>query len=163
MPFNNLSDKHFSPAEQQRALDLLEELRTLMMPRLANLNPDERKKYGRIKEQNKLFVHKVKDYNAHSPQLCSPDIDWHEFLQDVATREFLATSISSMKNLILAAENARILHDHDLYQACLIDYKYARYKLTTDTGASYENKYVQLKQFFPNTGKKWKAKNTDNT
>jgi hypothetical protein len=103
----------------------------------------------------------VKDYHTHSSALSSPDIDWEEFLHDLSTRDFLAASISAMKSLILTAENARILHDHDLYQACLIDYKYARYKLTTDTGASYENKYVQLKQFFPNSGKKWKTKNAE--
>jgi hypothetical protein len=160
MPFNNLSDKHFSAEEEKRILSLLEEFSNLMMPRLANLSPKERNKYGRVKEQKKLLIDKIKEYNDNEPQLSSSDVDWEEFQKDYKTRYFLSATIEIMNGITLAAECARMLHSYDNYQASITDYNYARYKLSTETGAQYEQKVDQMKQFFPNTGKKKKPAKT---
>jgi hypothetical protein len=48
-------------------------------------------------------------------------------------------------------DNNKILHDFDNYQAALTDYGYSQYKSGTKV-AGYENKVLEIGQFFSRTG-----------
>lgn len=151
MPFLNQDSRHFSDAEKTAVSTALATLQTALMPKLANLTPEERQQYGSVNEQNKLIINKVKDYRESQEALSSPDVDWVEFLQDYSSRAFLQNSIEQLAELVRGMENAKILHDWDNYQASLVDYNYTQYK--NNSGATgFATKEQELKQFFNRTG-----------
>ena len=151
MPFLNFDSRHFSPEEKVAIQEALTLLGSAFAPKVANLTPEERQQYGSVNEQNKLLINKVKDYRDSQPNLSSPDVDWVEFEKDYESRSVLQNTIELLTELIRGLENAKILHDWDNYQACLIDYNYTQYK--NNSGAvGYATKQQEIKQFFSRTG-----------
>ena len=151
----NLNNTHLTSEQTENANTALTSLESALASILINLSGDERRKYGSISEQNKLFVNKVHDYSSLQPILKSPDVDWEEFLKDYESRNLLEGFISRLQNLVDGVSNAKILHDYDNYQAALDDYSYTNYKVGT-SASGYKEKQAELKQFFSRT----KSENT---
>lgn len=128
------------------------ELEALFQGKLAALNADQRKFYGLINEQNKLFVNKVRDYKANQPQLSADDVNWDEFENDYQARVFLETRKEKLASLVYQMESTKILHDYDNYNDALDDYAYAQYKKGREV-IGFAEKVADLKQFFPRTPK----------
>ena len=162
MPFTNFDSRHFSAAEKTTINNAVTTLETALMPKLANLSPEERQQYGSVNEQNKLIINKVKDFRDAQPTLSSPDIDWTEFANDFDTRAFLQASIQRLQSLIDGLGNAKILHDWDNYQASLTDYDFAKYKASTNA-VGYQTKVAELAQFFNRTGTAKPANEVNNS
>lgn len=150
MPFENLNNSHYLPAEKTAVNTNLTALEASLIPKIKNLNAEERQKYGSINEHNKLIVNKVKDYRTNQPTLSSPDVDWAEFQSDFDSRDFLQATIMRLQNLIDGLSNNKILHDFDNYQAALTDYDYSKYKAATKA-PGFENKVNEVSQFFSRT------------
>lgn len=162
MPFLNFDNRHFTETEKTTIQESLTALETALMPKLANLTPQERQQFGSVNEQNKLIINKVKDYKESQPNLSSPDIDWAEFIEDYNSRVFLQNTIERIAEMMRGMENAKILHDWDNYQAALVDYSYTQYK--NNSGATgYNTKETELKQFFNRTGTSNSASTTEST
>ena len=115
MPFENLTNNHFLPAEKTTVATALASLETTLLPRIKNLSAEERQKYGSINETNKLIVNKAKEYRASQPTLSSPDVDWVEFQNDFDSRDFLQSTILRLQSIIDGLNNNKILHDYDNY------------------------------------------------
>jgi len=98
------------------------ELEALFQGKLAALNADQRKLYGTINEQNKLFVNKVRDYKMNQPHLSADDVNWDEFENDYQARIFLETRKEKLASLVYQMESTKILHDYDNYNDALDDY-----------------------------------------
>ena len=147
MPFTNFDSRHFSATEKTAVNTAITALENALTNKLANLTPEERQQYGSVNEQNKLIINKVKDYQESQPALCSPDVDWAEFLNDYDSRTFIQTAIQRLQSLEKGLANAKILHDWDNYQAALTDYDFAKYKANTQA-VGYETKVSELAQFF---------------
>lgn len=147
MPFTNFDSRHFSAAEKTAVNTAVTSLETALLPKLANLTPEERQQHGSVNEQNKLIINKVKDFRDSQPGLSSPDVDWVEFMNDHDTRSFLQTTVQRLQSMIDGLANAKILHDWDNYQASLTDYDFAKYKASTNA-TGYQTKVVELGQFF---------------
>jgi hypothetical protein len=147
MPFENLNNNHFLPAEKTAVATNIAALEATLTPKIKNLSAEERQKYGSINESNKLIVNKVKDYKASQPGLSSPDVDWVEFQSDFDSRDFLQSTIARLQTLIDGLNNNKILHDYDNYQAALTDYDFSKYKASTKA-AGYEGKVNAIAQFF---------------
>lgn len=128
------------------------ELEALFQGKLAALNADQRKFYGLINEQNKLFVNKVRDYKANQPQLSADDVNWDEFENDYQARVFLETRKEKLASLVYQMESTKILHDYDNYNDALDDYAYSQYKKGREA-IGFAEKVAELKQFFPRTQK----------
>ena len=150
MGLSHLNNKHLTAAQLTDAKDALTALEASLQDIQVNLSADERKKYGSINEQNKLFVNKVYDFHNNAPQLSAQDIDWTEFEKDYTSRHNYEALIARLEALITNLKNAKILHDYDNYQDALTDYAYSNYKLGTNT-SGYEVKVNELKQFFSRT------------
>lgn len=148
----NLNDTHLSAEQIESVNTSLASLETALTDTVSNLSSDERRKYGSISEQNKLFVNKVNDYAINQPALKSPDVDWNEFTNDFNSRTVLEGIVARLENLLTGVNNAKILYDHDNYQAALDDYAYTNYKTGT-SAPGYEAKQKDLKQFFSRTQK----------
>ena len=83
----------------------------------------------------------------------SPQVEWHEFDKDFASRNILENLISRLENVTTRLKNTKILHDYDNYQAALTDYAYTSFMAGTAT-PGYETKMNYIKQFFgKNTAK----------
>ena len=143
--------KHILP-EELKAIDAsIDALEKTLESKKPNLSPDERQRYGKINEANKLFVNKVYDYCNAQPAMCSPDVDWTEFKADYEDRLVLETRLNRLRSLLEIMENSKILHDFDNFQNALMDYSFTQYKKDTEAGG-FVTKYNELKQFFPRTG-----------
>jgi hypothetical protein len=152
MPFDNLSDKHFTPQEVVSVANYLDAIMRILRPKASNLSPDERNSFGSVGETNKLIINKVRDFYKDHPNLASTDVNWKEFLQDFDDRTFLQGLVKSLLTAVQLADNTRIAHDFDNYQASLNDYDYCTFKLRNNP--EYEVKVNELRQFFNRTGTK---------
>ncbi|WP_312322926.1 hypothetical protein [Soonwooa sp.] len=150
MGLTNLNNTHLTAAKITDAQDALTALETALQDIQVNLSAEDRKKYGSINEQNKLFVNKVADFNKNTPQLSATDVDWAEFDKDYNSRLVYEGLIARLLAVATNLQNAKILHDYDNYQAALTDYAYSNYKQGTNT-PGYEVKVNELKQFFTRT------------
>ena len=156
----NLAGTHLSAEQVESINTALAALETALADKQSNLSSEERRKYGSISEQNKLFVNKVNDYATGQPALRSPDVDWDEFAKDFHSRTVLEGVIARLENLITGISNAKTLHDYDNYQAALDDYAYTNYKTGT-SAPGYEAKCNELKQFFNRTKRVEEKETTD--
>jgi hypothetical protein len=147
MGLTNLNSTHLSSAKITAAQDAITALETALAEINFNLSAEDRKRYGSINEQNKLFVNKVYDYNSSQPNLSSPEVDWDEFNRDHTSRNNMEMMISRLESIITRLKNSKTLHDYDNYQSALVDYSYTTYKAGT-SAPGFEDKYKDLKQFF---------------
>ena len=160
MPFDNLSNKHFSAAEKTTITNALAALDAAFTSKLATLTPEERNQFGSVNETNKLITNKVKDYRVNEPNLSSPDVDWTEFMADFESRAVLQATILRLEGLIVNLNSAKIAHDFDNYQASLRDYNFSKYK--NDSGVQgFEIKVKELAQFFTGGGSSSTKKTTE--
>lgn len=153
MNLHNLNSTHLTKEQVTKAFELLDSLETALNPLQANLTPEDRHRYGRVNEQNKLFINKVKDYLDAEPNLKSPDVNWEEFAKDYKSREVLEKILNRLNSLATRVNNSKILHDYDNYQDALEDYAYTSFRARSQA-VGYEDKYKDCKQFFTKSRKK---------
>lgn len=152
MAITNLNNAHLDNQQVADAKAALSVLKNALSSININLTAEDRRKYGSINEQNKLFVNKVYDYNKNLPSLAAPEVDWQEFNNDYSSRQLIEGLIARLESLTTRLSNAKILHDYDNFQAALTDYAYTTYKAATSE-AGFETKRNDLKQFFVKTPK----------
>lgn len=157
---NDFNNTHLTEEQMAAVNQALADLETALKPLTINLSAEERSKYGRVNEQNKLFVNKVYDFAKSRESLRSPDVDWAEFFKDYEDRNFYETVMSRLDDLQLKVKNHKILGDYDNYQDALADYAFATYKAGTKS-VGFEEKYRELKPFFTKSNKK-QVPNTEN-
>ena len=126
MSVNNLNNHHLTEPEINAILNALNDLERAMELLNINLTPEDRNKYGRVDEQNKLFINKVHDFATQQTNLRTMDVDWDEFEKDF---------------------KSRAVHDFDNYQDALADYAYTQFRANSKM-VGFEDKYNELRQFF---------------
>ena len=129
MSVNNLNNHHLTEPEINAILNALNDLERAMELLNINLTPEDRNKYGRVDEQNKLFINKVHDFATQQTNLRTMDVDWDEFEKDFKSRAVLENIISRLNNLSIRANNSKIFHE-------------------------FEDKYNELRQFFAKSKRK---------
>jgi len=150
MPVTNLGRLHLTAAQKTAIDAALTAIETQLLPVTMNLNAEERNKFGSVKEYNKLFVNKDRDYYQTQPNLASPDVDWVEFEADFQDRVFADTRLDRIATITRMLSDFKIVHDYDNYQDALTDYDFSKYKAGTKA-PGFTEKVEELKQFFPNT------------
>lgn len=158
MGINNLNNLHLTEQQVTALQQAIANLETALKPININLSPEDRTKYGRVNEQNKLFINKVHDFAQTQPDLRSIDVDWEEFAKDYKSRVLYENTIIRLQSLLDRLKNAKTLHDYDNYQDALNDYAYTGFRAGSNA-VGYEQKYKELKQFFRST----KHKNNEAT
>ena len=153
MPIENIGKNHFTDAEKQQLDDAIQTILDIVGPNAYNLTPKERSKYGKVGEQKKLLINKVKDFHDSQPSLDSPDVDWKEFEADYATRNYAEQLLHKLKSITHVMLGIKIFHDRDNLLDALRDYRYAGYKNRFGNQIGYSKKINELKVFFPKTGK----------
>jgi methyl coenzyme M reductase subunit C-like uncharacterized protein (methanogenesis marker protein 7) len=152
MPIDNLCKIHFSQQQIQDINQALTVLTEALAGMSVNLTTAERQKYGRVKEQNKLLIDKVKNYHDNQPNLQSPEVDWKEFDLDYENRWQASQMLLKIQSIQTQLINIKILADYDNYTDALRDYQYAKYKNRFANESGYAKKIEDLIAFFPRTG-----------
>ncbi|HUM50374.1 MAG TPA: hypothetical protein PK431_01115 [Chitinophagales bacterium] len=150
MPVTNLGRLHLTTAQKTAIDAALTAIETQLLTVTMNLNAEERNKFGSVKEYNKLFVNKDREYYQTQPNLASPDVDWVEFEADYQDRVFADTRLDRIATITRLLSDFKIVHDYDNFQDGLTDYDFSKYKAGTKT-PGFSEKVEELKQFFPNT------------
>ncbi len=150
MPVTNLGRLHLTAAQKTAIDAALTTIETQLLPVTMNLSAEERTRFGSVKEINKLFVNKDRDFYQTQPSLASPDVDWVEFEADYQDRVYAETRLDRLATVTRLLSDFKIAHDYDNYQDGLTDYDYSKYKAGTKA-PGFTEKVEELKQFFPNT------------
>ncbi|WP_293892069.1 hypothetical protein [Flavobacterium sp.] len=156
MPLDNLAKNHFTATEKQQLDGAITTILNIVEAHTYNLTPKERSRYGKIGDQKRLFIDKVRDIQKTQTNLCSPDINWNEFEADYQTRQYAANKLNQLESVATLLLNIKILHDYDNFNDALLDYRYCGYKNRFGNQNGFEQKIISLKGFFPKTGKRKK-------
>jgi hypothetical protein len=149
MAITNLNNDHFNEEQKKMINEGWDMIMKALSPKARNLSGEERQKYGSVKEENKLVVQKVLDYNQSQPHLSCPDVDYKELQADWNDRMFLSGLLSRMVETTNIVNSIRITHDFDAYNSAKVDYNHCKYKMgTNDEAAGFESKYKDLLYFF---------------
>lgn len=145
-----LNVPELTDAEMTTIRTSLAAVKTILAPKFINLEPEDRQKYGSIKEENKLIINKVKDYRDNMPALSHADINWVNYAKNVKTRTNYTMLVNLLKEIQELCDDPRTLVDYNLFGDASRDYKFTKYKAEEDGGstAGFEAKYEDLKQFF---------------
>jgi hypothetical protein len=154
MAFKDVIQDHFNAADEAAFDAAVAAIAAVLQNKLRNLNEEENRSFGFIKEKAKLLVDKVADYRDTQPQLSSGDVDWVEFKADRFDRRFLETGVQKLINLVKPMLETKRLHDYDNYQSALLDKRYTAYKKKTSPGMGYDSKDAELSAFFKKSKKK---------
>ena len=152
MAFENLIQLSFTAEELKKIDDSLVEIEKVLKGKMRNLTPEERKQYGSIAEQNKLFVNKAKLYMEQYPDYVPRYIDKAEFDKDYTAREVLESRMIKLEGITEQVEDTKKLLDFDNYQAALSFYRSVKI-LESENVPGVTTMLDDLKQFFPRVAK----------
>ncbi len=145
--FENLSQVVFTDEELTKMDNALQALAEVLTDKATRLSAEERKQYGSIAEQNKLFVNKAKELMEQYPQYIPPFVDKTEFDRDYTSRMQLEDRFTKIKRLTELLSDTKVLLDHDNYTNALSFYRNIKY-LNSEKMPGVETLYQELKQFF---------------
>ena len=69
-----MSGKHFTDEEMNISIGFLKQFEQSLRDVLVNISAAERRKYGRVNEQNKLFINKIFDFFKNNRELIAVPI-----------------------------------------------------------------------------------------
>lgn len=161
MSKNDLISVEFSTEDLKKIDDALKTISEVLKGKTRNLTPEERKQFGRIAEQNKLFVEKSKSLMEQFPQYIPVFMDKAEFDKDFAARKAIENRLQLLDSLTEQLSDTKILLDNDNYTAALTFYRNIHYLSKEDVPGT-TSIAKDLGQFFPRSRKK-NTTETENT
>lgn len=127
-----------------QGLDLIE---GVLQGKTTNLTPDQKKQYGSIAEQNKLFVNKAKGIMEQVPQHVPVFLDKVEYDKDYIGRMQLESRMQRLDSIHEQMSDTKTLLDYDNYHASLTFYRNIKY-LAGENVPGTSVLYAEMKQFF---------------
>lgn len=150
MALDNLISLEFSASELGVIDNAISSIEGVLLGKTINLTPEQRQQYGRIAEQNKLFVNKAKTYMEHYPQIVPGFLDKVEFDKDFAAREQVEMRLQRLSSLTEQLSDTKTLLDHDNYHNAITFYRNVKY-LSEENVPGSNVIYSDMKQFFVTT------------
>lgn len=147
MALDNLISLSFTTEELTKLDQALQTIDTVLSGKTINLTPEERQQYGRIAEQNKLFVNKAKIYMEQYAQYVPNFLDKAEFDKDYIAREQIEQRLQQLDSLTEQLSDTKVLLDHDNYHNAISFYRSIRY-LSEENVPGTNVIYDDMKQFF---------------
>ena len=147
MALNNLISVQFTDDELMELDEGLTKIENVLRGKTHNLTPDERRQFGRIAEQNKLFVNKAKGYMDDYPEFIPRYIDTDEFDRDYHAREVIENRLTRLQGLSEQLSDTKVLLDHDNYNNAISFYRVIRL-LSRENVPGTTHVYQGLRQFF---------------
>ncbi|CEN52516.1 conserved hypothetical protein [Capnocytophaga canimorsus] len=153
MTDKNLASVIFTTEELQKLDETLQSIENILKGKTFNLTPDERRQYGSIAEQNKLFVNKCKELMEQYPQFVPSFLDKEEFYRDYQARQQIETRLIRLKTFTEQLSDTKVLLDNDNYYNSITFYRNVKF-LSGQNVPGIKTLYEQLKQFFKGGRKK---------
>lgn len=153
MTDKNLASVVFTTEELQKLDEALQNIENVLKGKTFNLTPDERRQYGSIAEQNKLFVNKCKELMEQYPQFVPSFLDKEEFDRDYQTRGQIETRLIRLYTITEQLSDTKVLLDNDNYYNSITFYRNVKF-LSGQNVPGIKTLYEQLKQFFKGGRKK---------
>lgn len=147
MALDNLISLTFSENDLATIDQALNSIATVLTGKPVNLTPDLRQQYGRIAEQNKLFVNKAKNYMEQYPQHVPGFLDKTEFDKDYAAREQIESRLQRLSSVTEQLRDTKVLLDHDNYHNSITFYRNIKF-LSGENVPGTNVIYDDMKQFF---------------
>lgn len=147
MALDNLISLTFSENDLATIDQALNSIATVLTGKTVNLTPDLRQQYGRIAEQNKLFVNKAKNYMEQYPQHVPGFLDKTEFDKDYAAREQIESRLQRLSSVTEQLRDTKVLLDHDNYHNSITFYRNIKF-LSGENVPGTNVIYDDMKQFF---------------
>ena len=147
MAFENLISIQFTEAELAQLDAAMASIAQVLRDKTINLTPEQRQQYGRIAEQNKLFVNKAKEYMEQNMQHVPAFIDKAEFDQDFQARTQIESRITQLQGLVEQLSDTKTLLDHDNYHNAITFYRNIKF-LSQENVPGTTTLYEGMKQFF---------------
>lgn len=147
MALDNLISLSFTKAELDTIDKAIQDIQTALAGKTINLTPDLRQQYGRIAEQNKLFVNKAKIYMEQYPQHVPGFMDKPEFDRDYAAREQIEQRLQLLDSIVEQLGDTKVLLDHDNYHNSISFYRNIKF-LSGENVPGTNVIYEDMKQFF---------------
>lgn len=152
MAFENLIQLNFTEEELAKVDASLAEIERILKGKTHQLTPQERRQYGSIAEQNKLFVNKAKQLMEQYPEYVPNFLDKAEFDEDYLAREQIGRRLQKLKNLVEQLSDTKVLLDHDNYFNALSFYRNVKY-LSRENIPGIKSIYDEMNQFFVKSNK----------
>ncbi len=149
----NLISVTFTEEELTKLDEAIKVIETIIADKSSRLSAEERKQFGRIAEQNKLFVNKTKMYMEEYPQYIPPFLDKAEFDRDYQAREIIEKRLMRLERVTDSLSSTKILLDNDNYTNALTFYRNIKF-LSKENMPGTEAMADTLSQFFSRTKKK---------
>lgn len=153
MTDKNLASVVFTTEELQKLDTALQTIEGVLKGKTFNLTPDERKQYGSIAEQNKLFVNKCKELMEQYPQYVPSFLDKEEFDHDYQARQQIESRLIRLKAITEQLSDTKVLLDNDNYYNAITFYRNIKF-LSLQNIPGIKTLYEQIKQFFKGGRKK---------
>lgn len=147
MTDKNLASVVFTNEELQKLDEALQSIENVLKGKTYNLTSDERKQYGSIAEQNKLFVNKCKELMEEYPQFVPSFLDKDEFNRDYQSRQQIEIRLIRLNTLTEQLSDTKVLLDNDNYYNSITFYRNLKF-LSSQNIPGIKTLYEQLKQFF---------------
>jgi len=147
MALDNLISIAFSDNDIASIDQAIQSIETILNGKTINLTADQRQQYGRIAEQNKLFVNKAKQYMEQYPQHKPGFIDKTEFDKDFAARQLIESRLQRLSSVTEQLSDTKVLLDHDNYHNAIAFYRSVKF-LSGENVPGTNVIYDDMKQFF---------------
>ncbi|MBW8523553.1 hypothetical protein K0U91_12310 [Chryseobacterium chendengshani] len=147
MALDNLISINFSDSELANLDQAIQSIESILGGKTINLTPDQRQQYGRIAEQNKLFVNKAKDYMEQYTQHVPGFLDKAEFDRDYSARQQVETRLQRLSSITEQLSDTKVLLDHDNYHNAITFYRNIKF-LSGENVPGTNVIYDDMKQFF---------------
>jgi len=147
MALDNLISLSFSAGDLTSLDQALQTIETVLSGKTINLTPEQRQQYGRIAEQNKLFVNKAKIYMEQFPQHVPSFLDKAEFDRDYAAREQIEQRLQRLSSVAEQLSDTKVLLDHDNYHNSISFYRNVKF-LSEENVPGTNVIYEDMRQFF---------------
>lgn len=147
MALENLFSLEFTEAELAKLDEGLGLIEGVLIGKTTNLTPEQKKQYGSIAEQNKLFVNKAKGLMEQVPQHVPVFLDKAEYDRDYLARTQLESRMQRLDSIYEQMSDTKTLLDYDNYHASLTFYRNIKY-LAGENVPGTSVIYADMKQFF---------------
>ncbi|UDQ56056.1 hypothetical protein [Chryseobacterium indologenes] len=147
MALDNLISLSFSKSDLEIIDKAIQDIQTVLVGKTINLTPEQRQQYGRIAEQNKLFVNKAKSYMEQYAQHVPGFLDKAEFDRDYIAREQVEQRLQLLDSITEQLSDTKVLLDHDNYHNAISFYRNIRF-LSEENVPGTNVVYEDMKQFF---------------
>ncbi|WP_025744019.1 hypothetical protein [Aquimarina pacifica] len=150
MALENLISISFTDQELKTLDEYLSGVQTILSGKTINLTPEQRQQYGRIANQNKLIVDKVKGHMEQHPEWIPRFLDKEEFDKDYVARKQIEDRVQLLENLSQQLIDTKTLLDHDNYTNALTFYRMMRF-LAGENEPGAKTVYNDMKVLFSKT------------